>query len=91
MKFTVQGRVQGVGYRHFTFKTATGLGLTGWVRNLTSGDVEVEAYGPEGLLNQLLERCQEGPPASQVERLFTVLREPASHSPFPIFEIRRTD
>jgi acylphosphatase len=43
--YLVRGRVQGVGYRYFVRRTALQLTLTGWVRNLDSGDVEVLARG----------------------------------------------
>lgn len=44
-RYLVRGRVQGVGYRYFVRRTALQLALTGWVRNLDSGDVEALASG----------------------------------------------
>ena len=44
-RFKVSGRVQGVGFRAATLDEAERLGLTGWVRNIASGDVEVLACG----------------------------------------------
>ncbi|MFW6151182.1 MAG: acylphosphatase, partial [Chloroflexota bacterium] len=46
MSATVHGRVQGVFFRDFVRTTATKLGLSGYVRNLPTGDVEVRAEGP---------------------------------------------
>ena len=41
----VSGDVQGVGYRAFTQRAAKDLGLSGWVRNLYDGRVQVEEIG----------------------------------------------
>ena len=49
-----KGRVQGVGFRYTAIDYARGLGLTGWVMNLASGDVELVAEGPEENLQKLL-------------------------------------
>lgn len=63
------GLVQGVFYRAFTKDTALALGLTGWVRNLPDGSVELEAYGSKQRLEQLCEKLKNGPPSSKVEKL----------------------
>ena len=39
------GRVQGVGFRYYSVYKARALGLTGWVRNLYDGTVEMEVQG----------------------------------------------
>ena len=39
------GRVQGVGFRYHATYKASLLGLTGWVRNLEDGSVEMEVQG----------------------------------------------
>ncbi len=57
----VEGRVQGVGYRIFVYEAAQALDLTGWVRNLGNGSVEVLAEGEAGALAALLERLKAGP------------------------------
>lgn len=41
------GRVQGVGFRYYAVQKANQLGLTGWVRNLSDGSVEMEVEGQE--------------------------------------------
>lgn len=48
------GRVQGVGFRYYAVKKANQLGLTGWVRNLPDDSVEMEAEGPEALIDELI-------------------------------------
>jgi len=62
----VQGRVQGVGFRHFVLVSAQGLGLTGWVRNTKDGSVEVMAEGEYPPLNQLLNMLRKGPISADV-------------------------
>ncbi|HEY7509386.1 MAG TPA: acylphosphatase, partial [Vicinamibacteria bacterium] len=42
-RFVVHGRVQGVGYRYFVQREADARGVTGFVRNLPDGSVEVVA------------------------------------------------
>ncbi len=65
----VHGRVQGVGFRYWTFRTAQALGLSGWVRNLPNGTVELEARGDEHALNALQDALHTGPPYSAVTRV----------------------
>lgn len=52
--FHFDGRVQGVGFRATTQQIARGLGLTGWVRNLSDGRVEAAVQGPTPEVEQLL-------------------------------------
>ena len=58
---TVRGRVQGVGFRYFVLRTARAAGLTGFVRNLRDGSVEVVSEGPREKLEGLLREIGEGP------------------------------
>ena len=63
---TVAGRVQGVFFRIFVTEHARELGLTGWVRNLPDGSVEVTAEGEKASLEKLVELLRQGPPAASV-------------------------
>lgn len=61
--------MQGVGYRDWTVRTAQGLSLAGWVRNLADGRVELWAEGPRAAVEALLRACHEGPPRAHVQRV----------------------
>ncbi|HLU39982.1 MAG TPA: acylphosphatase [Planctomycetota bacterium] len=62
----VTGRVQGVGFRYFTASAGRALGLAGFVRNEPDGSVVVEAEGPPGAIEQLLEHLRRGPGLARV-------------------------
>ncbi len=72
----VVGRVQGVGYRVFALREAGRLGLAGFVANERDGSVRVVAEGDRSILDALLVRLEEGPPAAIVDRVI-VRWEPA--------------
>lgn len=67
----ISGRVQGVGFRYFVYEHASPLGLTGWVRNLRDGRVEVVAEGSAEALETLLVDLQRGPGGSRVNEVKT--------------------
>lgn len=54
------GSVQGVGFRYQASYIAQSLGLTGWVKNLWDGRVEMEVQGNENEINSLFSKLQEG-------------------------------
>lgn len=55
------GQVQGVGFRYSATHLARPLGLTGWVRNLWDGRVEMEVQGEERMIDEFLARLREQP------------------------------
>ncbi len=59
----VSGRVQGVGFRYHTQRLAKSHGLTGEVRNLGDGRVEIYAEGEESVLKKFLTQLEKGPNA----------------------------
>lgn len=63
----ITGRVQGVGFRHFTRQNASQYGLRGWVRNENDGSVRLEAEGPREDLEKLLDAVQQGPRMARVD------------------------
>lgn len=62
----VSGLVQGVGFRAFAQHSAVSLDLTGWVKNLPDGRVEVLAEGREDDIRKFIGRLKEGPVGSRV-------------------------
>ena len=55
------GRVQGVGFRFFAREQASVYGVTGWVKNLYDGTVEIHAEGEKDVLKGFIERIKRGP------------------------------
>lgn len=64
--YLVSGRVQGVFFRAATRDTAHQLGLTGWVRNVADGRVELVACGEATQLAVLERWLWQGPPHADV-------------------------
>ncbi len=67
VRWIVSGRVQGVSYRYFTQSAAHRLQLTGWVKNLSDGTVEVRAAGDSEVLERLRRELLEGPRFGHVD------------------------
>ncbi len=86
LEATVTGLVQGVTFRWFTQRSASGLGLTGYVRNNPDGSVQVVAEGPRLVLEQLLADLKVGPSGAIVEDVET--RWSAARREFNRFQIR---
>lgn len=69
IRYLVSGMVQGVGFRYFAEKAATGLNLRGYVRNLSDGRVEVYAVGDERKLEKLRLELAKGPRGARVTQI----------------------
>lgn len=65
-KFIVSGHVQGVGFRYFTSHEAQRLGLTGYAKNLSNGNVEVLACGSSMQIERLHQWLHQGSPYARV-------------------------
>ncbi len=65
----IEGRVQGVGFRHFTKTNARERGLNGWVKNRSDGRVEAVFEGPKEQVMEMVEQCQQGPGSAHVENI----------------------
>jgi acylphosphatase len=65
----VSGRVQGVGFRFFAINRAHTYGITGWVKNLYDGRVEIEAEGKKQNLLLFLDDIRIGPRSAHVSNV----------------------
>jgi acylphosphatase len=74
-RVTIQGSVQGVGYRAWVERQARRHGLEGWVRNTAAGNVEALFSGPEDAVADMVASCRRGPSSARVD---AVVEEPAS-------------
>ncbi len=65
----ISGKVQGVFYRVNTKNKADELGLTGWVKNIPDGKVEVLAEGKERGLKEFIKWCYNGSKGAKVDKV----------------------
>ncbi len=65
--YRITGRVHGVGFRMFTYDAASREGVTGYVRNLPDGSVEVLAEGDREALARLDHALWQGPAGARVD------------------------
>ncbi len=69
VRMLIWGVVQGVFFRANTVEKARSLNLSGWVRNLSDGSVEVVAEGPRDALVDLVRWCHKGPAEARVDKV----------------------
>jgi acylphosphatase len=65
-RVVISGKVQGVWYRAWTMSEANKRGLKGWVRNLSTGEVEALFAGPVTWIEEMVDLCRQGPPLAKV-------------------------
>jgi len=83
---TVSGKVQGVWFRANTKNKAEQLGITGWVRNTSDGNVEAVFEGEQEQIKKMLDWCHQGPSMAHVEKV-EVKNQEQTHG-FGTFSIR---
>ncbi|SON48738.1 acylphosphatase [Vibrio tapetis] len=71
VRFSVKGKVQGVGFRFHTAQYALKQGLVGYVKNRENGDVEVLACGERPKLNALAIWLKDGPKTARVDSVIS--------------------
>ena len=82
----VSGLVQGVGYRYFAYQAARRIGVTGWVRNLRNGDVEVEAQGTRSQVDAFIAQLHIGPRWGRVDRVEVKPAEVVGETAFRVLQ-----
>jgi len=65
-RIQVEGRVQGVGFRYFVYKTAEKHGIKGFVKNLPDRTVYIEVTGDETNVAEFVSECKKGPGSALV-------------------------
>lgn len=69
LRLVVKGRVQGVGFRYFTYVQASHYGLKGYVQNRIDGSVEIEVEGPENSLLSFVTELRKGPRYGHIDEI----------------------
>ncbi len=82
---TFSGHVQGVFFRAFTRENAIKLGVNGWVRNLSNGDVEAIFEGEREKVDKLIYLCRYMHPYARVDGIKMEYEEPKGER---VFEVR---
>ena len=65
----ISGLVQGVFFRYNTRKQAERLGLSGWVKNLCDGKVEIIFEGDDDAVLDMVRWCEHGPTGARVAKV----------------------
>jgi acylphosphatase len=81
VRAVVHGRVQMVGFRAFVIRHAADAGLSGTVRNLTNGSVEVVLEGPASAVEPMVALLHKGPSLARVERVEVAYTAPTGSLP----------
>lgn len=84
VRVLVEGRVQGVSFRHYTWLEAHRLGVAGWIRNLPDGRVEAVYEGGREAVEELLTWTRHGPDWARVTELAIHDEAPQSEQGFHI-------
>ncbi|OGG03026.1 MAG: hypothetical protein A3F83_05565 [Candidatus Glassbacteria bacterium RIFCSPLOWO2_12_FULL_58_11] len=76
LRTIVCGRVQGVGFRYFVCRLAEEFPVTGYVRNLPNGDVEIVAEGEQAVVEEFQARAGNGPSYARIIEVRSYLEPP---------------
>lgn len=84
LELRIIGRVQGVYYRGSTKQKADELGLSGWVKNESNGEVSIAVEGAPELVDQFVAWCAQGPPMAAVRQVIPTSTNAKHYSKFTI-------
>jgi acylphosphatase len=65
----IAGKVQGIFYRAFIKEQAEKLNLSGWVKNLPTGEVEIVLEGSQEDIKKMTKICKTGHPQARVDKM----------------------
>jgi acylphosphatase len=83
-RVTVNGRVQGVGFRYSVARAAQSRGVMGWVSNRPDGAVEAVFEGEPEAVDSLVRLCSEGPRGAVVDSVDVTEEEPEGLGRFAV-------
>ncbi len=83
---TIEGKVQGVGFRNWVQRNAVLHGVNGWVRNTPDGKVEMTMEGAPEAVDALLKLCESGPSSASVSEVSV---KECARSGLQSFQVRR--
>lgn len=69
MRILIEGRLQGINFRYHTQQLANKLGVTGFVRTLSDGRIEIEVEGEQKKVEKVLAWCQEEPQSTHIKTI----------------------
>lgn len=87
IRLVVRGRVQGVGFRYAAREAASECGVSGWVRNLPDGSVEIVAQGAPSAVARMTAWARRGPRSAVVSGVHDEELAPAAETSG--FDVRR--
>lgn len=76
MRILIEGRLQGMNFRYHTQQQAKKLGVTGFIRTLSDGRIEIEAQGDEDQVTKMLAWCQQEPQSAHIKTILYRYDEP---------------
>jgi acylphosphatase len=85
-EITVNGLVQGVGFRYYIMRQAQVLGLKGFAKNLFTGEVYTIVEGERGMIEEFIKLIKAGPSHAHVKNCRVDWSD--SKEEFTTFEIR---